>query len=388
MGGFFVAITPGSRGMWNTFRIGVKMSKLINVSWQNKPCYDIVIENSWDKLNQSLAGFNTEKKKICIVTESNVGPHFAVKVRSLLEKIFSKVIVFEFPAGEKSKNLDMINELYEVLIKEHFDRNDMLAALGGGVTGDMTGFAAATYLRGIDFIQLPTSLLSQVDSSVGGKTGVDFKGYKNMVGAFKQPKLVYINTETLLTLGDREFISGMGEVIKYGFIRDKAFLQWLKENHDAIMEKKHDVLEEMVARSCDFKRVVVENDFTEKGERAHLNFGHTIGHSIEKAKNFELLHGECVAIGMASALKISSDMGKISAEDTEEGIELIKSFELPVTTVLEDPEEIYKGILNDKKMDSGKIKFILLNRVGEAYIEKNLTKEQIASGIEFAGNED
>lgn len=172
MGGFFVAITPGSRGMWNTFRIGVKMSKLINVSWQNKPCYDIVIENSWDKLNQSLAGFNTEEKKICIVTESNVGPHFAVKVRSLLEKIFSKVIVFEFPAGEKSKNLDMINELYEVLIKEHFDRNDMLAALGGGVTGDMTGFAAATYLRGIDFIQLPTSLLSQVDSSVDRKSVV------------------------------------------------------------------------------------------------------------------------------------------------------------------------------------------------------------------------
>lgn len=363
------------------------MSEIINVSWKNEPCYDIVIENSWDKLKSCLSEFDTAKKKVCIVTESNVGPHFATKIRTIFEDIFDKVIIFEFPAGEKSKNLDMISELYEALIKEHFDRNDMLAALGGGVTGDMTGFAAATYLRGIDFIQLPTSLLSQVDSSVGGKTGVDFKGYKNMVGAFKQPKLVYINTETLMTLGDREFLSGMGEVIKYGFIKDRSFLDWLKDNKDAIINKEHSVLEEMVAKSCDFKRVVVENDFTEKGERAHLNFGHTIGHSVEKAKNFELLHGECVAIGMAAALRISCDCGKVTEEDVAYGINLIKEFNLPVNTSI-DIEEVYSGILNDKKMDSGKIKFILLDGLGNAYIDKNLTKEQIMNGIVYIGNED
>lgn len=362
------------------------MSKCIEVSWQEKPCYDIVIDNSFDKLSEKMLDFNTKNKKICIVTESNVAPHFAVEIRDIFEKIFSKVIIFEFPAGEKSKHLGMINELYEALIKEHFDRNDMLAALGGGVTGDMTGFAAATYLRGIDFIQIPTSLLSQVDSSVGGKTGVDFKGYKNMIGAFKQPKLVYINTKTLTTLNEREFISGMGEVIKYGFIKDIDFLNWLKQNREGILKKDPAILEEMIARSCDYKRVVVENDFTEKGERAHLNFGHTIGHSIEKNKDFSLLHGECVSIGMVAALKICADIKKITDEELNEAVELIKLFNLPVSTQLDNIDVIYDSILNDKKMDSGKIKFVLLNKIGQAYLERELTKEQIVKGIEYVNS--
>lgn len=357
------------------------MSETIEVRFDNKPCYDIILENSWDGLTKSLEKLNIKKRKVCIVTESNVGPLYAKKVRDILEKSAHKVIIFQFPAGEKSKNLEVINELYEVLIKEKFDRNDMLAALGGGVTGDMTGFAAATYLRGIDFIQLPTSLLSQVDSSIGGKTGVDYKGYKNMIGAFKQPSLVYMNTDTLKTLNTREFISGMGEVIKHGFIKDKAFLEWIIENEKSIKALDKDALEYMIKCSCNVKRVVVENDFTEKGERATLNFGHTIGHAVEKLKNFTLLHGECVAVGMVSALNLSYRKGKISKEDYTSGVNAIKLFCLPVTVSGISSEDVLEATLHDKKMDSDSIKFILVDGIGNAVIDRSVSKEDIKDAI-------
>lgn len=357
------------------------MSETIKVLFDNKPCYNIILENSWNGLTNALESLNIKNRKICIVTESNVGPLYAKEVRDILEKSARKVIIFQFPAGEKSKNLEIINELYEVLIKEKFDRNDMLAALGGGVTGDMTGFAAATYLRGIDFIQLPTTLLAQVDSSVGGKTGVDYKGYKNMIGAFKQPSLVYMNTDTLKTLNTREFISGMGEVIKYGFIKDKNFFQWIVDNAENIKSLDKTALEYMIKCSCNAKRVVVENDFTEKGERATLNFGHTIGHAVEKLKNFSLLHGECVAIGMASALDISYKKGKISKEEYTSGIEAIKLFNLPITVSDINSEDVLEATLHDKKMDSDSIKFILIDGIGNAVIDRNVSKEDIKSAI-------
>ncbi len=355
--------------------------KRINVLYNEKPCYDIVINNSWDMLSEEISKFDVKSRKICIVTESNVGPLFAKDVRDIVSKLCSKCILFEFPAGEKSKNLDMINELYEVLIKEKFDRNDLLIALGGGVVGDMTGFAAATYLRGIRFIQIPTSLLAQVDSSIGGKTGVDFRGYKNMVGAFKQPSLVYINLSTLKTLKNREFLSGMGEVIKYGFIRNKDFFGWLSENVDAVKALDDDALEYLVATSCYAKKEVVENDFTEKGERATLNFGHTIGHAVEKMKNFSLLHGECVAIGMKAALEISLRKNMISEEEYNKGINLIKEYDLPIDTDGINAEEVISATLNDKKMDSGVIKFILINGTGNAVIDKTVTREDMLMAV-------
>lgn len=357
------------------------MSETIGVRFDNKPCYDIILEDSWDGLTKALENLNVKKRKICIVTESNVGPLYAKKVRNILEKSAHKVIIFQFPAGEKSKNLEIIYELYEVLIKEKFDRNDMLAALGGGVTGDMTGFAAATYLRGIDFIQLPTTLLSQVDSSVGGKTGVDYKGYKNMIGAFKQPSLVYMNTDSLKTLNTREFISGMSEVIKYGFIKDKAFLDWIIENEKSIKSLDKDALEYMIKCSCNAKRVVVENDFTEKGERATLNFGHTIGHAVEKLKDFTLLHGECVAVGMVSALHLSYKKGKITKDDYTSGVNAIKLFNLPVTASEISSEDVLEATLHDKKMDCDSIKFILIDGIGNAVIDRNVSKEDIKDAI-------
>ena len=282
--------------------------------------------------------------------------------------------------------LDFIADMYEFLIQNHFDRNDMLVALGGGVIGDMTGFCAATYLRGIDFIQIPTSLLAQVDSSVGGKTGVDFRGYKNMVGAFKQPKMVYMNLSTLKTLKEREFLSGMGEVIKYGFIMDRDFLGWLGEHESQIKSLDYDALEYMVKKSCDFKRKVVEIDPKETlGERAKLNLGHTLGHAIEKSLDFGLLHGECVALGMVTSLLISMSKGYISPEEVKEGVQLIAKFNLPVQlpdSFALDVDKVIEITKSDKKMDSGVVKFVLLKEIGEAVVEKTVTLCDMATALE------
>lgn len=358
------------------------MSHILNVTYDEKPCYNIYIESDFNKFYEEISKFDIKNKKICIVTETNVAPNFLNEVESNLNKLAGKVCHFIFKAGEKQKNTDTINDIYECLIKEHFDRNDILIALGGGVTGDMTGFAAATYLRGIDFIQVPTSLLAQVDSSIGGKTGVDFKCYKNMVGAFKQPRMVYINTSTLKTLPTREYLSGFGEIIKHGFIKNNSYLNWLKANKDAILALDSNVVEEMIFESCKIKQDVVQRDPLEKGERALLNFGHTLGHAIEKSMNFTLLHGECVALGMCCALLISKAIGNISDEECDDAIKLIESFDLPIKlSVNLSIDEIMNAVFRDKKMDSGVIKFIILKDIGNAVIDKNISFETIRESV-------
>ena len=200
------------------------LSDRITVHYENQPCYDIVYSDSFENITAELEKNNIKNRKLCIVTESNVAPLYAEEFKRILEPCCKKVIIHEFPAGEQYKKRQYRQyNIYETLIVNHFDRKDMLLALGGGVTGDITGFAAATYLRGIDFVQIPTTLLAQVDSSIGGKTGVDFKAYKNMVGAFYMPKLVYMNLSTLNSLPEREYLQGMGEVIKHGIIRDSEY---------------------------------------------------------------------------------------------------------------------------------------------------------------------
>lgn len=258
------------------------MCNALTVHLNDEPIYDIFFANDFNSLPELLAGHGNADRRVCIVTESNVAPLYLDEIRNQLDGKCKELISIIFEAGESQKNLDTVKMIYEKLILAKFDRKDLLVALGGGVTGDITGFTAATYLRGIDFVQIPTSLLAQVDSSIGGKTGVDFDSYKNMVGAFHMPKLVYINVSTLTTLSDEQFISGMGEIIKHGLIKDSAYFDWLIENHDRILARDKDVLMEMIRVSCNIKRVVVENDPTEKGDRALLNFGHTLGHAIER----------------------------------------------------------------------------------------------------------
>lgn len=355
--------------------------KCINVKYDSKPIYDIVIEKDFSKLSESFNKLNVTNRKLCIVTDSNVGPLYANEVKAELEKTGNKVFVFTFKAGEENKNLDTVQDVYEFLIENHFDRKDMLVALGGGVVGDLTGFTAASYLRGIQFIQVPTSLLAQVDSSIGGKTGVDFRAYKNMVGAFHQPKLVYMNISTLKSLSIRLFNSGFGEIIKHGFIKDKAYYSWLKDNHESIKAMDLDALEDMIFASCNIKREVVERDPKEQGERALLNYGHTLGHAIEKQMNFTMYHGECVVLGMIAALRIDMKRGHITQQEYDDAINMFKLFEFPTSVKGITIEDVIKVSKSDKKMDAGKIKFILLNSIGDGYIDLEVTDDDMREAL-------
>lgn len=358
------------------------MAKSIPVLTEGRLCYTIELTEGFP----ALPGILKERgycrgRKVCIVTDSNVRALYADEVQALLQTCFPAVFVHCFPAGEENKNLKTVEAVYETLIVHHFDRGDLLVALGGGVVGDLTGFVAATYLRGIDFIQVPTTLLSQVDSSIGGKTGVDFLQYKNMVGAFYQPKLVYMNLNALRTLPEEQIVSGMGEIIKHGLIRDRAYYEWLKQHRGEILALQSDAVEEMIYRSCEIKREIVERDPKEKGERALLNFGHTVGHAIEKLSDFTLSHGACVALGMLAAARISLDLGNITAEELSDIRQCLLSFGFKTTTAGFSPEEVLKATKSDKKMAGSKVKFILLSAPGDAYIWRELTDEQILAGI-------
>lgn len=357
------------------------MAQRLPVLYNKKPCYDIVYARTFEGLLEELKELGAEEKRICIVTDSSVDALYGEEVLKLLEGNCLKAAKYAFPAGEASKTLDTVKEVYTFLIEEGFDRRDMLVALGGGVVGDLTGYVAATYLRGIDFVQVPTTLLSQVDSSIGGKTGVDFDGYKNMVGAFKMPRLVYMNMKVLETLEERQFFSGFAEVMKSALIKDAAFYEWLIENMYEICEKDMDVLEEMVMRSDSIKKLVVEKDPTEQGDRALLNLGHTIGHAIEKAKNFELYHGECVALGTVAAAYISWKKDMLSMEEYYEVRDMFVPFYLPISVDDIDPQEILRLTKSDKKMKAGKIRFILLKKIGKAVIDSTVTDEEILAAI-------
>lgn len=357
------------------------MSERLEVHENNIPIYDIVIEDNFEELKSEMKKLNVSERKICIVTETNVGAIYADHIKTILDECAKKVFVFTFEAGEKNKNLYTVKDLYTFLIENHFDRKDMLAALGGGVTGDLTGYCAATYLRGIDFVQLPTSLLAQVDSSVGGKTGVDFDGYKNMVGAFYQPKLVYIATDTLKTLTEREFLSGMGEVIKYGIIKEPEFFYYLKEHINDIRNYEKHALAYIIKISCDTKRKVVENDFKEQGERALLNFGHTLGHAVEKYLYMDRLHGECVSIGMAGAAFISYKKGFLAKEAMNEILELLKAYDLPIFENRIHIEDVISATFSDKKMEGGKIKFIIIDKIGHSFIDRSVSQSEMKEAL-------
>ena len=358
------------------------MSQRINVLYNKKPCYDIVIERNFQNLAQELSPFLSMEKQVCIITDTMVSPLYAAKVKDILASLCKQVLIYDLPMGEVNKNLNTIEAAYDFLINQNFTRSDILIALGGGVVGDMTGYIAATYLRGIDYIQLPTTLLAQNDSSIGGKTGVDFKGYKNMIGAFKMPKLVYMNLETLSTLDDLQFFSGFAEVMKHGLIKDADFYIWLIENMYEICEKDTATLEEMIFRSCNIKKAIVEKDPLETGERAILNFGHTIGHAIEKAKNFTLTHGECVALGCVAAAFISWKKEMISMEEYYEVRDMFVPFYLPISVENINKNEILSYIKSDKKNNSGKIKFILLSKIGKAVINDTVTEDEILAALD------
>lgn len=359
-----------------------KMSQRLEVLYNRKPCYDIVIESNFDVLSNELSNFDCANKKICIISDSTVSSIYKDELMDILKPVCKNIYSYSFSSGEAQKNLSTVNDIYRFLIEQQFDRKDMLLALGGGVVGDITGFVAATYLRGIDYIQVPTTLLSQVDSSIGGKTGVDFEQYKNMIGAFKMPRLVYINIHTLSTLDDRQFYNGFAEAMKHGLIKDAMYYEWLISNMYEICDREEEVLEELVYRSCQIKKAIVEKDPLEQGDRALLNFGHTIGHAIEKYKNFNLMHGECVALGCIAAAYISWKKELLSMEEYYEVRDMFVPFNLPISVEDLDTDEIIKITKSDKKMEQGALKFILLKKIGKAIIDRNVTEEELKAGIE------
>ena len=350
----------------------------LSVHNEGKPCYDIVYSTDTEVLHRELVRCGLSGRKSCIVTDTNVAPLYAQQIAELFDP---KPSVYAIPAGEENKTLDQIRALLRFLVENHFDRTSFLVALGGGVVGDMTGFAASIYMRGIDFIQIPTTLLAQADSSIGGKTGVDFDGYKNMVGAFRMPRLVYANVDFLKSLDARQFASGFAEIMKSALIRDCDYYVWLIHHMQEIRERNSQTLSEMLYRSNEIKKEVVEADPYEKGERMLLNFGHTIGHALEKYLNFEMLHGECVALGCVAAAYISYARGYLTWEEYYEVRDMFVPFGLPISLEAIDAQEVLRLTKSDKKAVNGRVQFVLLHGIGDAYVDKTVTDEEILAGI-------
>ena len=345
--------------------------------------YPIRLENSYAALSEAILDAGKFHAKIVVITDSNVAPLHLEDVLKALSGSGADVFSLVLPAGEEHKNLDSIETIYQFLIDHCLDRNDLLAALGGGVIGDMTGFAAATYLRGIDFIQLPTTLLADVDSSIGGKTGVDYHSYKNMIGAFKQPRLVYINLSVLRTLPARQFSTGMAEIIKHACIMDTDYLRFLEDNRERIVKQEPELLLETIARSLVIKKKVVEEDPTEKGIRAILNFGHTLGHALEKESGFSLTHGEGVSLGCVAAMYISRRKGLLTEEDCCRVETLLSAYALPVRYQDYSMENVLDHTLHDKKRSGKGLRFILLDGLGSAVIDTSVTREEMRGALEY-----
>lgn len=315
-----------------------------------------------DLIQQHLVG-----NEVMIVSNETVAPLYLDKLMESLEGRRVESVIL--PDGEEYKTLDQLNTVFTALLEKRFSRQVTIVALGGGVIGDMAGFAAACYQRGVPFIQIPTTLLAQVDSSVGGKTAVNHPLGKNMIGAFYQPKCVIADTLVLNTLDDRQLSAGIAEVIKYGLIRDKAFLVWLEKNMDAIVARKTDALIYAIERSCRNKADVVAADELEHGQRALLNLGHTFGHAIETGMGYGVwLHGEAVAAGMYMAADLSARLGWIIQEDVDHVEKLLLRANLPVKGPAISPAKMKQLMSVDKKVHDGKIRLVLLKALGEAVV--------------------
>jgi shikimate kinase/3-dehydroquinate synthase len=309
------------------------------------------------------------RRRAAIISNTTVAPLYLERLQNTLETAGISSVAVILPDGEEYKNPETLNLIYDALLQNRCERSTPLIALGGGVIGDMTGFAAATYLRGVPFIQIPTTLLAQVDSSVGGKTGINHPLGKNMIGAFYQPQLVLADTDTLDTLPDNELSAGLAEVIKYGLIRDLPFLEWLELNIDRLRARDTAALQYAIARSCQNKAEVVAADERESGERALLNLGHTFGHAIESGMGYgNWLHGEGVAAGTVMAADLSQRLGWISAQDVARIRKLFERAGLPVVSPDLGADKYLELMGLDKKVEGGKLRFVLLKQVGQAVV--------------------
>ena len=345
--------------------------------------YPIFIASGLLSQCERLLSQYIKSEKILIITNEIVAPLYLEKLKQCFKKNVCDLLVL--PDGEKFKNIESVNLIFDTLLTKNHNRTTTLIALGGGVVGDMTGFAAACYQRGVRFIQIPTTLLSQVDSSVGGKTGINHPLGKNMIGAFHQPACVLIDTDTLNTLPNKEFKSGLAEVVKYGLMADYVFFQWLEANFDAVLEKQTDALECIIKVSCENKAKIVSSDEMEQGHRALLNFGHTFGHAIEAWQQYTgFTHGEAVAVGMAVAAALSFHLGLISKFDYLRVIAILEKVGLPILVPNEMKNtDFLEFMRRDKKNTDHKINLILLSSLGSGILFSDATESEIFSAIDM-----
>jgi len=320
---------------------------------------------------------------VILVTDTTVGRLYGGQVVTGFETRGVKTTVLTVPAGERSKSVDQANQLWMQLLAAGADRRAVVVALGGGVVGDLAGFIAASFARGVDFVQLPTTLLAQVDSSVGGKVGINLPAAKNMVGAFWQPKLVLIDPLVLQSLPDREFGAGLAEVVKYGVIMDGEFFEMLAANVEPILARDPQIMQKVVARCCELKAdVVLDDELETTGRRAILNYGHTFAHALESITGYgQLLHGEAVSIGMLCASRLAEQLGMISSDVTERQTHLLTSLGLPTALPEVDRPQMLEAMKHDKKAERGRIHFILPTRLGEVISVAEVEPHQVAAAL-------
>ncbi|MCG6899370.1 MAG: 3-dehydroquinate synthase [Gammaproteobacteria bacterium] len=334
--------------------------------------------------NGELLTRHIRGRQVMLVSNDTVAPLYLQRVRQQLEEFNTAAVIL--PDGEQYKNLDTLNTIFTALLEHRFNRDCTLIALGGGVVGDITGFAAACYQRGVAFLQIPTTLLAQVDSSVGGKTGVNHPLGKNMIGAFHQPGCVVIDTDTLDTLDDRQLSAGLAEVVKYGLIRDAEFFNWLEINIAALMARDKQALEYAIERSCSIKAEIVAADERESGQRALLNLGHTFGHAIETGTGYgNWLHGEAVATGMLMAADLSARHGWISTEMVQRTEQLLRQARLPIKAPQEIDETRFMALMavDKKAVDSG-LRLVLLKAIGDAFVSGDFSADLLGETLRSA----
>jgi 3-dehydroquinate synthase len=313
-----------------------------------------------------------------IVTNETVAPLYAQRLAATLERAGAACLRIALPDGEAFKTWETLNRIFDALLAAQADRRTVLVALGGGVVGDLTGFAAATYQRGIAHVQVPTTLLAQVDSSVGGKTAINHPLGKNMIGAFHQPSAVVVDTATLASLPPREYVAGLAEVVKYGAIHDVKFLDWIEDQADLLARRDAGALAHAIRRSCEIKAAIVAQDERESGVRALLNFGHTFGHAIESAAGYgKWLHGEAVAAGMAMAARFSVRQGRARSSEADRLVALLARFGLPVRPPDFDRRVWLEYMGRDKKNEAGRITLVLLERLGHAVVAKDTSMPEL-----------
>ena len=342
--------------------------------------YPIFIGSDLDP--QALLASYIHGKQVMIVSNTTIAPLYLQRYQTAIEALDKRVATCILPDGEKYKDSQHLNLIFDALLEAGFNRDCTVLALGGGVIGDMAGFASACFQRGVYFIQVPTTLLSQVDSSVGGKTGINHPLGKNMIGAFQQPQVVLADMSQLSTLPDRELSAGLAEVIKYALLGDESFLVWLEENMDALVARDEKLLAEAVYRSCAHKARIVANDEKEQGERALLNLGHTFGHAIESYMGYGVwLHGEAVATGMVMAADLSQRMGWISQEDLERTKKIISRAQLPIVCPKIPLDDFLAYMAHDKKVLNGQLRLVLLKQLGKAVITRDFDLELMKQAI-------